>query len=137
MPGINSAVVQNYDFGAAASASAPAAANAVLNFRVLRGGRLELCFVNVPDNNPLGDSMTVTVQVSPDNSVWTTVTAAKQESAINATVIAAGTKLVKVVDVNAGTDLYLRVLAVGGTIRGVRGQLQIRDGEDKLEISKI
>ena len=158
MPNPNSAVVQNYDFGAPPAVTAYTPSAEVLRFGILRGGRIDLTIVNTSTDT--AERLYVTVQISADGSSWTSVTAAKNETlvvgsvsqyilpgckevvtvllnAIAASSTTAGTTTSSGAAVAVGPGAFMRILACGTTTKGVRGLLQIRDAENKLSIVKI
>lgn len=120
MPGTQVATIGTYDFGA------PATEAVVLSFRTKKdqGGKLELLFTN-DDGAATG---TVTVQVSANGSSYSDTTAAANLTAVADKAIAPKITMAYTVLLRRGTDLYMRVQAVGGCRMG----LQIR-GDDILE----
>ena len=117
MPSNQVATVATYDFGA------PVAEAVALKFRVREkeGGKLSLQFEN---NSVL--PLAVTVQVSSDDSTYA-------DSAIaDLSVLAKTRSDVQNLLVRAGKDLFVQILAVGGT----RGNVQIRP-DSLLEIMTI
>lgn len=122
MPRIQSAVVDNYDYGA------PAVEAEVLKFKVKKAGRLIVTFLNADGAADIVN----TLQVSPDGSTWADTSAANNLAAVaDETVVKRGSASFETL-LRAGEDLYLRLLAVGGA----RGQMQVR-GEAELDILSI
>jgi hypothetical protein len=113
MPKTQVAHVQNYDFGA------PVSQAEVLKFSVEVGGKRSLHFEAIGDN-----PITVTVQVSPDGSSWSNTSAANNNTAVVSEVLPAGVWKEYQVNLRAGKDTFMRVLASGAD----RCQLQIRGG---------
>jgi len=124
MPGLQTANVANYDFGA------PAASTEILTFRVKDnwGGKLDLTF---EAKEAIAD-LSVSAKVSPDNDTKAALTAANNLVVITNATVARGTTKEYTIALRRGVDKYVHILASGGA----RGRLQIRGGE-KLEIVSI
>ena len=111
MPRRQAAAVDVYDFGA------PAAVATVLDFKVLQGGKLDLCFENLeaPD-------LTVSVEVSEDGVTYAATTAADNLAVVTDEVVAGGCNKDFTVLARQDLDNYVRVRALGGT----RANMQVR-----------
>jgi hypothetical protein len=126
MPAPQVAVVQTYAFGAAGSGT-PAAANKVLEFDILKGGKLEVDIIN--DDSA---ALTITAQVSADGTTYTAIDATKNGAVLAAVSVAAHTRIHRTWYFSAPTDARLRFLATGN----VKGEIQIR-GDDILQTRTI
>ena len=112
MPISNVGSVDHYPFGA------PASAATVLKFRVKQGGSIAVRLSAEESETDL----TMSVQVSADNSTYNATTAALNGTAVTDTSVPARTFKDVAVKLRAGVDLYMRVLASGSG----KGACQIR-----------
>lgn len=113
---------------------------AVLKFTVKYGGKLILTFTtpqlgsNGFAQNPVGNDMTVTAQVSADDLTYNATTNSNNGTAITGVSVPSGQQKEFVLLLRAGIDKFLRIGATGGA----RGQLQIRAAQSVgLDIARI
>ena len=121
MPRTQTANIGNYDFGA------PTAEGVVLKFAVRNGGRYTARFENQSDV-----PVTVTMQVSADDSTWADTAATANTTAVADAVIPVKQYREFQISLRDGQDKYLRVQAVGGG----RTLLQLR-GDEQLIVQKV
>lgn len=121
MPRTQTANVGNYDFGA------PVAEGVPLKFAARNGGRLTARFENYGDSD-----LTVTLQVSADDSTYADTAATPNGSAVADEVIPPRQYREFQINLREGQDNYLRLQALGG----VRGLLQLR-GDEALIVDQI
>lgn len=121
MPRTQVANIGTYAFGAGVSAT-----NFPV-FAVRRGGRLTIRIENQGDA-----AMTVTLQVSADNSSWTTTTAAANTTAVSSASVPVRQYREYQISLREGQDKFMRLQASGG----VRGEMQVR-GDEILEIKSV
>lgn len=123
MPRTQTANVGNYDFGA------PVAEGVALKFKTRdnQGGRLTARFENYGDSD-----LTVTVQVSADDSTYADTAVATNGNAVADEVVPPRQHREFEFFLRAGQDNYMRVQALGG----VRGLLQLR-GDEILIVDQI
>ena len=122
MPKSQVANVENYEFGA------PLVEAQVLKFAVHQGGKAQLRFLAQESDNDI----TVSVQVSPDDSSWSDTTANDNGEAVVDEAIKRQTYLDYTVNLREGVDKYMRILASGAA----RGQMQMRQ-DCKMEAMAI
>jgi hypothetical protein len=121
MPLIQSAQVATFDFGA------PTVAATVARFRVGRGGEVDFTFLN-DGENPL----TVSIEVSSDDSTYAATTDANNGKAVTNLVVPVKVTPTKSVLLRADIDKYFRIVASGAT----RFQMQMRK-QEQAGVSEI
>lgn len=105
MPATQTAVVDNYDFGL------PALEGPVAVFRIRdnQGGKVEWLFENANGQN----DVTMSIEVSPDNSAWAATTAANNLEAITDVAVPQKTNLSGTVLLRRGLDAFMRITGAG------------------------
>jgi len=124
MPRTQVANIGTYGFGAGVSENAP------LTFAVRRGGRLTVRVEN--QNEPSTTALTVTLQVSADNSTWADTTAAANTTAVADVSVPARQYREWQISLRQGQDLFFRLQAAGAG----RGEMQVR-GDEILQIKTV
>jgi hypothetical protein len=123
MPLVQSAQVATFEYGA------PVAVGTVGRFGVNRGGEVDFTFANLGD-----DPLTVSIQVSADDSTYNATTAGNNTNAVTNLVIPAKVTQTRTVLMRNGIDKYFRIRASGGVL--FQTQLRRQESAGVYEIQQ-